>query len=119
MATDVWLRGKGDGLKADVPTPVAFTIATTGIAARAIQVTRINRIAIISWVNQNVQGVRAVASPDGVLITTDKDRASRIALLGDWVVITAQNEVYTVQSTLFAAMFAVAPRKKRRSYPKP
>lgn len=116
MASDEWLRGKGDGLKADIPVPIAFTIPNTGEAAKAIEVTRVNKIAIINWVNQSAVGVRAVASPDGIVLTSAEHRAHRVALMGDRVVITAKGDVYAVHPTLFAAMFAIAPRKKRRSY---
>lgn len=117
VATEAWLKDKGDGPKNDIPVPVACCSKPFNARAEAIQVTELNRIAVISWLNSRQKTVRAAFAKSGIMLVAYKERKPRIAHVGDWVVYTLSGEVYVVQQQLFRHLFVVtglptAGRKK-------
>lgn len=110
MPTDVWERGRGDGPPADVASPVTCH-ARQASGDKAIQITRINRIAIISWVNRSGKAA-AFITKDGISIRTPCLRL-RTAVIGDWVVRTWDDQFYTLPPEMFSRMFQTQGRGKR------
>lgn len=119
VATEAWLKDKGDGPKNDIPVPVPCCTKSVREHVEAIQVTERNRIAIITWLNSRQRKVRASIARAGVMLVAWEERKPRIAHVGDWVVHSRTGDVYIVQHQMFRTLFMVAelpaPDKGRKT----
>lgn len=77
------------------------------LTAEAVQVTRINRVAIITWLKRHHSAVRASFVAGGLVLQAQSEDVPRTALLGDWLVRSHSGEIFIVQAKLFCSLFVV------------
>lgn len=110
MVTEAWTSCRGDGPSADIPSPVLCTPSNTLPGAKAIQLSSLNRIAALTWINAS-QRYRAALSPSGLSVFDPNGSAPRTAVVGDWIVWTFDNVIYSVPDAVFQKLYTTRRKK--------
>ncbi|MGV1079733.1 MAG: hypothetical protein ACOYD1_07755 [Candidatus Nanopelagicales bacterium] len=106
MATEAWRRCQGDGQAADVIRP-KFFLPVPGFLVSAVQINGLNRIGLISWINDSPGPNRAAIAKSGIALLSAPHSYPRTAVIGDWL-LCAGREFCCVPDVVFRALYAEA-----------
>ena len=116
MPTKAWEDCAGDGLAADVPTPVYCVPIDTRQSVQAHRVTALNRVAVLRWVSLFQTSSSARISRGGIILC-GKNGLVRHAPVGDWIIKPYDDEeFYAIPDAVFSKLYKVdRPVRRRRS----